>query len=171
MPNKARYYHLKVYNQRIWAVARNVVVNIIQIDRLGLAGEWCAKYSTGPIPLRWQYSAHHGGHSREIGREQYCDLGFIPEEGVFKLSLQFEPEWCPSTLNANDAMRVHLVAVGDNGMSNELVVELRWNGKWDDDADAMAQHLEVRVVENEQTVPTIRPLPTAHKALTCGDAK
>ncbi len=142
---KARYYHLVASNSRIWAPAKNVVVFLIQIDRPGPGDGWTRSFESGPIPLVWQYSAYYVGQSN-IGRERHCDLGFIGESQDFVITTQFSPEGLDPKLKSRQRMRVHVVAVADNAKSQPLVLELAWDGVWNDGSDEMAKHFSIKPV-------------------------
>lgn len=144
-----RYYHLAVSNDRSWAPAKNVVVHITFMERLGPDGQWQPAMYGGPIPLVWQFGQFYAGLP-SIGRERICDFGRIAEGGEFRLKTQFNPNNVDSTVGANKRMRVHLEAVSDNAQSNPLVVEVAWDGLWSLDTKAMGNHLIIKEAKVER---------------------
>jgi hypothetical protein len=146
----SRYYHLVVDNPRKWVLAKNVVVDLMRIDRPGREG-WITSYSTGPIPLVWQYGSFNKGPS-DIGRDRYCDLGRLRENGnSFGICTQFVPQGFNGSIRPGEKMRAHFVAHADNATSNTIVIEFDWDGKWDDDNERMANHLSVRLAQDSET--------------------
>ncbi|MCP4568697.1 MAG: hypothetical protein GY841_14055 [FCB group bacterium] len=69
----ARYYHLVASNARSWAIAKNAIVYLNQVEQPGPDGQWQHMLDTGPIPLLWQFGAQYT-NLPEIGPDRICDL-------------------------------------------------------------------------------------------------
>ena len=138
-----RYYHLVVSNSRGWAPARNVVAYITLVERPGPDGQWRPAMFTGPIALPWQFGKFAPGLP-SIGRDRICDLARIPKDQPFELTPTFCPNNLNPVLNMSERMRIHAVAMADNGESPPIIIEVAWDGRWVDGAQEMAGHLVMR---------------------------
>lgn len=142
-----RYYHLVVKNSRRWAPARNVVPYVILVERPGPDGHWRPAMFTGPISLPWQFGRFTAGLPL-IGRDRICDLGRVAQGQDFELTTVFRPHNFDPIVRSSEKMRVHAAAIGDNGESPPLVVEIAWDGHWIEGAKEMQRHLVIKEVES-----------------------
>ncbi len=76
-----------------------------------------------------------------------CDLGLLDENQMrFILSTYGIPEKYPGWIGRNDSMRVTVKAEAENGESKELVIEISWDGLWENDVHELEKHLVVKRV-------------------------
>ena len=52
-------------------------------------------------------------------------------------------------VDANKKIRVEVIAIADNGFSKPLLLEIAWDGNWNDDAAEMGRHLVVKEVNRK----------------------
>ncbi len=166
--SKARYYHVVVKNERSWAEAKNVIVYIYSLERLGPDGEWQQAMYSGQVPLMWQFGEFDYGLPN-IGKERLCDLGRVLEGLNFELRTKFVPNNFNPCVKANQSMRVYIQAVADNGKSNNLVLQISWDGVWVQGESEMRKHLIIKEVQ-ESIGSEAEASPhnqTSHCWLTC----
>jgi len=142
---QARYYHLKVSNDREWPAAENVRVVVTKIFALA-DGHWVDRSFSGPLQLRWQFAKSHPRFAY-VGPDVICDLGRVVQGGRFEL----RPYDCPGNftgyLSEGGQMLVELVAVADSGKSEATRIEITWDGQWSDKDAEMSRHLVVKEVK------------------------
>jgi hypothetical protein len=149
-----RYVHLNVFNENIEIPVQNVRVYIYRIEYPNRQPPH-RDYDTGPIPLLWQFArvARLNGETPPIyynfGMKRICDLGRLTQEDQeFRLETAHEVANCPTTLRPGETMIVHLRAEGDNAHSQQLVLQLHWNGEWSIDDEIMARNFQVSEVHS-----------------------
>jgi hypothetical protein len=141
----ARYYHMRVANERKSARAHNVRVVLTRVRRPSADGTFPPDSLSGPVQLTWQH-----GHSLPqyptIGPAINCDLGCIVKDQAFFLTTMFVPNNLDVQVRENQRIVIEAIAVSDETESNPLCVEISWNGKWSEDTKEMANHLVVKEV-------------------------
>ncbi len=142
------YYHLRVTNKNRWAQATNV--RIVITDQLMPAsdGKLVRQPLGGPLQLSWRHGELHPIYST-VGPDDICDLGFVKKGQNFRLTPLITPNNFHAALEPNQKMRLMLKALADNNESPTFIVDISWDGKWDDDQTRMASHL---VVKESRTV-------------------
>lgn len=146
-----RYVHLEVSNENEWTSARNVEVVVDRVWKQHKdSGEFSMVFDVGPVPLRRQW---HDLKTRQpdIGRKVLFDLGFLSQQ-QFKFEYEFDVPHIPQTIGRGDVLRMRIRAEADNCTSNDLVLQIEWDGKWSDDDGEAAQHLIVMEVSDFQWV-------------------
>jgi len=139
----ARYYHLKVTNERRSVSARNVRVMLTQIIKPTLNGTFPQQRLSGPLQLKWQHPEFHVLFST-IGPDDICDLGHVIQDRSFVLLPYIVPNNFEGFLKAGERMRIEVIAVADNAESAPLSLEISWNGKWSDDTEEMKKNFVIK---------------------------
>jgi len=139
------YYHLRVKNENRISSAHNVRVVVKDLRRFDVNGNMKSESPSGPLQLVWQLQRYKPQY-QTIGAESICDLGFIRKGENFQLSTLYRPISFDNSLLSNQKMLVVLVAQSDEVESNELRLEISWNGKWSEELDAMSKNLIIKTV-------------------------
>lgn len=142
------YYHVKIKNKRHWAPARRVRILCNSISRKPLSrGSFVQEPLVIPVQLTWAFPTFHE-LLPTIVKEDVCDLGYLDEgSDQFKLSLYVYPNNFRGFINADETMRVSLIATADNFTSKSpYVLEISWDGKWSPYLDDMQKHLVIKEV-------------------------
>lgn len=140
-----RYYHLRVTNGRKWSPAHNVRVLLAKVFQPAADGSWVDRSFSGPLQLTWQFPQFHVQFP-SIGPDDVSDLGCIQRGRRFSLTPYVIPNNFNGFVEANQSIRVEVVAVADNGQSKPNLIEIAWNGNWSDEAGEMSRHLVVKEV-------------------------
>lgn len=141
----ARFYHLKVQNNRRWAAAKEVRVVLTKLNKPAADGSFPSAPLSGPLQLTWQHSQFHYVTST-IGRDDICDLGFLRRGLGFSLSPYVLANNFDGHLTTAGKMRAEVIAVADNGESSPLLIEIAWDGQWSEDTKEMSKHLVIKEV-------------------------
>ena len=149
----ARFYHLKVTNERRSSPARRVQVYLLQVEIPRADGEFQGAWA-GAVPIRWRLQEFHP-LARDIGPAADCDLCSVvrASDAVQNNQLRLYPLVAPHTMQTvfEQATRLRLTfqAQAIEADSKLLRVEITWNGEWADDARRMAGHLVVAETQSE----------------------
>lgn len=143
---KARYYHLKVSNERRWCEAKNVRIVITGLFKPAADGTLAPQILSGPFQLTWRFTNYHPMYST-VGPYDVADLGYLQENAEFRLTPYVFPSSFAGSLKANERMRVQVQAIGDNAESKPVCIDISWDGHWSDGSKEMANHLVVTEVE------------------------
>lgn len=141
----SRYYHLRVWNERRASPANNVRVVLKAIYRPNADGTMSQVPLSGPIQLAWQYQGSNPQY-QTIGAESICDLGFLRQRESFRLSTLFHHNSFDPTVQAKQKTIVDIVALSDEGESNELKLEIAWDGIWSEDSDELVRHIVIKKI-------------------------
>ena len=142
----AYFFHLKIRNRRLWSPAKDVRVLLQRIARRRPDLSFITEPLVYPLPFAWTPS-ELGDFVRTIFDSETCDLGFLDQNGKpFALSTRFAPNNVQSYVAAGSAIRVEIVASGQNATSKPLFLEIAWDGIWTDDRDDMQKHLVVKEI-------------------------
>jgi hypothetical protein len=139
----SRYYHLRVWNDRRASAAHNVRVVIKTLYRPSADGTMSQAPLSGPLQLSWQFQGSNP-QFQTIGAESTCDLGFLRQGEPFRLSTLFHHISFDPTVVERQKAIVALVALSDEGESNELKLEIAWDGIWSEDSDVIVRHMVVK---------------------------
>ncbi len=144
LTNPARYYHLRIANERRWSPAHEVQFFLLRIDAPGPNGEFRRAWE-GNVPLMWRDQSILPARLT-IGPVAYCDL-FRIEQGV---GLQLLPIITPNNLTVLYPDKCHMIwtlQVRSNELdAAELRVEVAWDGLWADGEVEMQQHAVVKLL-------------------------
>ena len=144
----SRYYHLRVWNERRASPAHNVRVVIRTLYRPKADGAMSQTTLSGPLQLAWQFQGANP-QFQTVGAESTCDLGYLRKGEHFTLSALFPHISFDPTVKKGQKIIVGLVALSDKGESNELKLEITWNGMWSDDSDEIVKHLVIKQLITE----------------------
>lgn len=139
----SRYYHLRVWNERRASPAQNVRVVIKALYRPSADGTMSQTPLSGPLQLAWQFQGSNP-QFQTIGAESTCDLGFLRRGEPFILSTLFRHISFDPAVQQRQKAIVVLVALSDEGESNELKLEIAWDGVWSEDSDEIVKHMVVK---------------------------
>ncbi len=141
------YYHVKIKNKRHWAPARRVRILCNSISKKASDGSFTQEPLTIPVQLTWAFPTFHE-LLPTIVADDICDLGYLNEDSrQFKLSLYVYPNNFRGFINANETMRVSLIAAADNFTSKSpYTLEISWDGKWSPYLDDMQKHFVIKEV-------------------------
>lgn len=141
----ARFYHLRVSNERKPVPAINVRVVIKDILKPNSKGEWVSEHLSGWLTLQWQPGQlDKDAVTATIGQHLICDFGRIDKNSDrFQLTPRFAVSPFSGFILAHQKMRVIVQAVTDIYESNELCLEIYWKGEWSDDATTMSELLKI----------------------------
>jgi hypothetical protein len=141
------FFHLKIKNRRLWSPARDVRVLVERAARPKADGTFVLEPLVYPLPLAWTPS-ELGDFLRTVFDTETCDLGFINKNTIgFMLSMIVTPSNFQPYVAPNEALRLQVVASGQNAVSKPLFLEIRWDGRWDADKDEMEKHLVVKSID------------------------
>jgi hypothetical protein len=141
----ARYYILKISNQRRWAQAKNVRVILTKILKPDSSGTFVEKVFSGPLQLTWRFPQNRPQYSI-LGPDDFCTFGNLIKGQQFVLSPYIIPNNFVGFINPSEQMRFEVITVADSAESNTLCIEISWDGNWSDDGSQMQSHLVVREV-------------------------
>jgi hypothetical protein len=139
----SRYYHLRVWNERRSSPAHNVRVVVKEVYRPNADGTMSQTPLSGPLQLTWQFQGSNP-QFQTIGAESICDLGYLRKGEPFTLSMLFHHISFDLKVRQGQKAIVVLIALSDEGESNELKIEIAWDGEWSDDTDEIIRHMIVK---------------------------
>jgi hypothetical protein len=137
------WYHVRVDNHTRWNPVSDVYVFLLSVEAPDAAGQFKPIW-VGQTPLGWRLDANP--QPKKIGYTAECDLCHILQD---PLSLNLSPivvGQVPSNFNQATRLRLTLRARGIERDSNELRVQIAWDGQWPDDRAEMSRHLVVELV-------------------------
>jgi len=155
----AYFFHIRVKNTKRW-LATNVRLKVTRINKKNVTqgdGEL-------PVPVCLIWSAHPESKlylNDVLGLdEEACNLGYISREDcLFKLDAmdparyKQNERWPPhfdGFLSGGESMQIEVVAIAENNTkSNTLVLDIAWDGQWQESADSMPQHLVIKVRDGQ----------------------
>jgi hypothetical protein len=142
------YYHVMVVNKRKWSPAKNVRILVTRIEKRLPDGSFHPEPLPIPLQLTWAHPQFHELFPT-ISDTDTCDLGYLAEdERRFKLSLYVVPNSFSGYVRPNESLRVSISAVAHNFVSKTpLVLEISWDGAWNEYMDTLSRHLVVKQLE------------------------
>lgn len=141
----AIFFHLDVNNLRNWSPATCVRVMVEGLSKRGPDGSFVDLHVL-PHQLTWMVPEVHERFPTLSGPD-VCDLGFLDQHAhrFFLSPYAFQAHF-PGMIGANEAMRVAVAAIAENGRSRQIFVEIAWDGEWTLDLDQLRLHLVVKEV-------------------------
>ena len=139
----AFWWHIRVENHTRWNRVSDVYVFLLSVESPDAAGEFKPTW-VGQAALTWQHEANP--QPKKIGHTAQTDLCHILKE---PLSLRLSPivfGQVPSLYTQATRLRLTLQARGVEADSNQLQVQIAWDGQWSDDKAEMSRHLVVTVL-------------------------
>ncbi|MGA1843364.1 MAG: hypothetical protein ACMUIS_02240 [bacterium] len=141
----SRYFHLRVWNERRASPAHNVRVVIMELYRPNADGTMSQVTLSGPLQLAWQFQGSNP-QFQTIGAESTCDLGYLRRGEPFTLSTLFHHiSFDPNVQPGQKAIFI-LRALSDECESDELKIEVAWDGIWSEDSDEIIRHMVVKLL-------------------------
>jgi hypothetical protein len=147
---RAKYYHLRVWNLRPHALAQKVRVVLVEIRRPGPDGTMQRDPAlTAPIQFHFQWAKQpnnpdfHDAAPTIGTSHRLADIGMIREDKNFQLTTYVHPNNLDLELQPNKRLQFVARAEAENALSNELVIDVSWDGERHDGLAEMARHLVV----------------------------
>ena len=138
-----RYFHVRISNQRRTSPAHGVQVYLTTIQEPKLNGYFQTVW-VGEVPLQWR-DQQVNTITQTIGADKDCDFCMVRKE---ERTLYLLPLVVPNNLNARRKGACSFVAslqARSNEADSETVhIEVKWDGRWEDNDIEMQQHLVVR---------------------------
>jgi hypothetical protein len=134
------WYFVRVANQTRWNPVSDVHIFLLSIEQPDAADQFKPIW-VGDAALGWRHEANP--LPKKIGYHQECDLCHIIKE---PLSLNLSPivfGRVPSIYPQATKLRLTLRARGVEQDSNQLQVQIAWDGHWSDDQAEISRHLVV----------------------------
>jgi hypothetical protein len=146
---EARYYHLRVSNDRRWSPANQVQVFLLRTEELGPDGELRTTW-VGDVPMRWR-SQETFPIARTIGPSADADLCCVVKGKWLELLPLVTPYSLAAKRNEATSIVLSLQVRANEADSGILRVQASWDGRWEDGAQEMMRHLVVKVLEPQET--------------------
>ena len=141
---QARYYHLRLTNERSWIVATDVGVLLVGIETEDASGNYVEVWS-GSLPV---VATHYGVHpTRTLGAApQDFDLCSVVRNKWLQLHTLIVPNNFPYRYRVGKEVRLRLTfqARSLEALSRLFVFELAWDCQWEDDTIKMRRHMVVK---------------------------
>ncbi len=140
------YYILKVSNEHLSNPAINVRVNLTKVFKKAPDGTWIDQKVSGPTQVLWRWFNIMPLYIT-VGPDNHATFaGVLEGSDKIELKLIFYPNNLNPFVIKNDPTRFMFKAVSDNGESNELTVEVAWDGLWFEGRSEIKDHLIVKEV-------------------------
>lgn len=143
---KGWYYQLHVLNERTASPAENVQVLLTKVLKKGADGSWQEHRFSGPVQVKWRIPEPQ---TATVGPDRYATWAVLHEnsDGA-SLNLYWTPNNLSeaSVIGSREPVRLHFKAVSNTAESNEVALEVAWDGAWVEGRTEMAQHMIVKQV-------------------------
>ncbi len=140
------YYLIQVKNNRKSVPAKNTRILLNKIYKKAPDGTWKEKEFSAPTQVMWQWPNISPLYAT-IGPPEIATFGALLEESY---SIALKMYWYPNNLDRqilpNDPTRLDFKAVSDTNESNNLIVEISWDGEWNAGRLEMKTHCVVKQV-------------------------
>ena len=141
---KGFWYHVRVGNKTLWNPVTDVYIFLLSVEEPDAAGHFKTVWF-GNAALGWRND--RDPQPKKVGHISYeCDLCHILKS---PLQVQLSPIIQGQFRTAyTEAFRIALTlkAKGVEAQSDDLRIEISWNGKWSDDKVEMKHHLVIKEV-------------------------
>jgi hypothetical protein len=125
---EARFYQLRVDNERRLVSAERVTVWLLQVMQFGDDGS--TRSWTGELPLIWQHQDQIPG-PRTIGSPATADLFCVTSAQKLELRVAIQALNLTRTYQGACRLVMTVQARSDEGNSPELRLSVQWDGKWE----------------------------------------
>jgi hypothetical protein len=140
------FHLLTIVNDRSSVTATNCRVQVKRIERQAPDGTFVEVTLLFPLLMYWSPSEITPPFL-SVRHEQLVDFGFLREGQPFHPYSRLYPSNFDGDLRPGQRMRYWFEVVSDNFASPRLQgFEVSWDGKWTEDLDQLAQHLQIREV-------------------------
>jgi hypothetical protein len=148
----AVYYHIVVSNKNRRAIAHDVRVFMEKLETLDASQRYQPTW-VSPVPIRWELHAPHT-ETRKLGPPWRADLCSVVKDKWLELHpfvdiFGLKARWRKEEVSPERPIRIR-VSVQARSLetdSNLLLLEITWDGVWEEDSQKMAGHFSVHPVE------------------------
>lgn len=144
----ARYYHLRVSNQRRWSPANQVQVFLLRVEEPGPDGELQTTW-IGDVPMRWR-SQESFPVARTIGPAADSDLCCVVKGKWLELLPLITPYSLTAKRSGAASIVLSLQLRANEADSGILRVQISWDGRWEEGMQEMMRHLVVKVLSQQE---------------------
>ncbi len=141
----ARYYRLRVSNNRRWSPANQVQVALIRVEEPTADGAFAVSWA-GDVPLTWKHQQLYQVF-RTIGPASEVDLCSVVKGKWLQLHPLVVAPSLESVRRGSAKLVLWLQAQSNECESNVLRVAVIWDGQWHDGADEMTRHLTIKLLD------------------------
>ena len=144
-----RFYHLNVSNVgKIVAHNSYVALKKVSEESNGVMRDlW-----EGTVSLNWMNVRNEEKETRDIGATSYdCDFVCIFPNAL-KFALVMVPNNFHNQYNEPVNLKVVLQVLSDEAQSDEVIVNVNWDGKWDSGETEMGRHCVVEMVNEHAKI-------------------
>jgi len=154
---KGWYYLLQVRNERRSCPAPNVRVLLTKVQKKAPDDSWIDQRFSGPVQVMWRWP-NRMPLFLTVGFEVKATFACVHTgQQVVELRMYWYPNNLQPKIMPNDPARYTFKAVSDVAESEEITVEVAWDGTWAEGRAEMAEHLIVKTcgVEGARARPTL----------------
>lgn len=145
---RSHFFHIIVKNRRTFASTATNVRVLLQSILLEAEGLKIDVLSF-PFQVAWTPSeAPNEGISLPPGHKRKADAFFVTSQNILlrpRSGERLPNELIESSFLKEQTIRLEFIAVHDGGASNQLELELHWNGQWSPRKSEIAEALNLRV--------------------------
>lgn len=138
----ARFYHVRVSNERRWSPATDVSMHIIAMleERADheLHEDW-----RGDIQITWRFRSNYPQPTR-VGKAVDYDIVSVNDQGYVSLHPIAAASSFRKVRNGKCRFTILLQAKSAEGDSDVAKANISWDGTWDE-TEAMAKHFIIRL--------------------------
>ena len=135
------YYLLKVENSRRTCPAENVRAMMTKVYKKGPDNSWFEQRFSGPTQVMWQWPKTMP-QFLTVGPEVNATFAAVLQNArEIELRMYWYPNNLSQHIKPNDPTRLCFKAVSDVDESNEITIEIAWDGQWIRGRTEMAEHL------------------------------
>jgi len=139
-----RYYHLRVSNTRRWSPAREVQVFLTRVEEPGPDNALQVVWS-GDIPVYWDHQELFPP-ARTIGPAADCVLCSVLKGGALVLHPLVVPFNMKTRWEKSCTVITSFQARSSQADSDNIRVQIAWDGHWEDGEAEMKRHLVVKML-------------------------
>ena len=144
-PEEARFYRVSLTNERRWVVATDVSVHLVCVALKDATGDYFQTWSGSVALTATSYGKQPPGRLLGVAPLEY-DVCYI----LRNKWLQLTPEIVPNNVNvryrvgAPIQLRLTLQARSLEALSQRFLLEVAWDGAWEEDTTQMRRHMVFR---------------------------
>lgn len=153
----ARYYHVRLTNERSWVVANDAGVYLVRIDAEDASGKFVTNWSGISLPIT---AAHYGTHpTRVVGASEIVfDLCSIVKDKWLAIHPAITPNNFTDKYRTSPGqtikLRLVIQARSTETTSDQFEFEVAWDGRWSDDTLEIRRHMVVADVSRRARMPS-----------------
>ena len=141
---KGWYYQLRVVNERKTSPASNTQVRLTKVFKKGPDVSWQERHFSGPVQVLWRWPDQIPQYAT-IGADQHATFArLLKGADAVELCLYFTPNNLETRISAHEPTRLHFIAVSDSAESEEFVIEVAWDGQWEEGRSEMEAHMTIK---------------------------